>query len=64
MRKIQDETLTFRLSTGLRKQLTKFCEEHDFHSSFVVRQALGQYLQRVREAEPPPPMRWRVEGRP
>ena len=54
MRKIQDETLSFRLTTGLRKQLTNFCEEHDFHSSFVVRQALGQYLQRVRAVEPLP----------
>ena len=54
MRKIQDETLSFRLTTGLRKQLNNFCEEHDFHSSFVVRQALGQYLQRVRALEPFP----------
>jgi hypothetical protein len=54
MRKIQDETLSFRLTRGLRKQLTNFCEEHDFHSSFVVRQALGHYLQRVREAGPLP----------
>ena len=53
MRKIQNANMSFRVTTDLKKRLTKFCEENDLHGSLVIRQALAVYLKRQKEAELP-----------
>ena len=53
MRKIQNTNISFRATDDLKQQLTKFCEENDFHNSFVVRQALVLYLKRWLEEKSP-----------
>ena len=53
MRKIQNANMSFRVTTDLKKRLTKFCEENDLHGSVVVRQALAVYLKGQKEAELP-----------
>jgi predicted transcriptional regulator len=45
MRQIKKTTLQFRVPNELKQQLIKFCEEHDLHSSFVMRRVLSNYLQ-------------------
>ena len=44
MRKIQNDNITFRVTTDLKKRLTEYCLENDLHNSAVLRQALARYL--------------------
>jgi hypothetical protein len=44
MRKIQNDNITFRVTTDLKSRLTEFCLENDLHNSSVLRQALVKYL--------------------
>jgi hypothetical protein len=44
MRKIQNDNITFRVTTDLKSRLTEFCLENDLHNSAVLRQALVKYL--------------------
>ena len=45
MRKIQNDNITFRVTTDLKSRLTEFCLENDLHNSAVLRQALAQIPQ-------------------
>ena len=51
MRKIQNDNITFRVTTDLKKRLTDYCLENDCHNSVVLRQALAFYLKGQRETE-------------
>ena len=51
MRKIQNDNITFRITTDLKSRLTEFCLKNDLHNSAVLRQALAQYLRERRKAE-------------
>ena len=42
MRKIQNDNITFRVTTDLKSRLTEFCLENDLHNSAVLRQALAK----------------------
>ena len=53
MRKIQNNNITFRVTTDLKKRLTEFCLENDLHNSVVLRQALVVYLKGQRKTELP-----------
>lgn len=53
MRRIQNDNITFGVTTGLKKRLTEFCIENDLHNSAVLRQALAQYLKEQRTVELP-----------
>jgi hypothetical protein len=53
MRKIQNDNLTFRVTTDLKSRLTEFCLENDLHNSDVLRQALAKYLREQMEVELP-----------
>ena len=53
MREIKDINISFRATSKLKKELTKFCEVSDLPHSFVIRQALAVYLKRRMEAELP-----------
>jgi hypothetical protein len=44
MRKIQNDNLTFRVTTDLKSRLTEFCLENDLHNSAVLGRALTKYL--------------------
>jgi len=53
MRKIQNENITFRITTDLKSRLTEFCLENDLRNSAVLRRALSQYLREQMKAELP-----------
>ena len=53
MRKIQNDNITFRITTDFKSRLTEFCLENDLHNSAVLRQALAQYLKEQMEVELP-----------
>ena len=53
MRKIQNDNITFRVTTDLKGRLTEFCLENDLHNSAVLRQALAKYLKEQMEMELP-----------
>jgi hypothetical protein len=53
MRKIQNDNITFRVTTDLKSRLTEFCLESDLHNSAVLRQALAQYLREQMKVELP-----------
>jgi len=53
MRKIQNDNITFRVTTDLKKKLTEYCLENDLHNSAVLRQALTQYRKEQRTVELP-----------
>jgi hypothetical protein len=53
MRKIQNDNITFRVTTDLKSRLTEFCLENDLHNSAVLRQALVKYLKEQMEVELP-----------
>ena len=53
MRKIQNTTISFRVTSDLKERLTRFCEANDFHNSFVIRQALAAYMKGQMEPELP-----------
>jgi hypothetical protein len=38
IRKIQNDNITFRVTTDLKKRLTEFCLENDLHNSAVLHQ--------------------------
>ena len=53
MRKIQNDNITFRVTTDQKKRLTEYCLENDLHNSAVLRQALARYLKEQRTVELP-----------
>lgn len=53
MRKIQNENLSIRLTSNLKKRLIDFSLQHDLHTSCVIRQALALYLKEQMEPELP-----------
>lgn len=53
MRKIQNDNITFRVTTDLKSRLTEFCLENDLHNSAVLRQALAKYLKEEMEVKLP-----------
>ena len=53
IRKIQNDNITFRVTTDLKKRVTEFCLENDLHNSAVLRQALARYLKEHMTVELP-----------
>ena len=53
MRKIQNDNITFRVTTDLKCRLTEFCLENDLHNSAVLRQALVKHLREQMAVELP-----------
>jgi hypothetical protein len=53
MRKIQNDNITFRVTTDLKSRLTEFCLDNDLHNSAVLRQALAKFLKEQMEVELP-----------
>ena len=53
MRKIQNDNITFRVTTDQKKRLTEYCLENDLHNSAVLRQAIARYLKEQRTVELP-----------
>ena len=53
MRKIQNDNITFRITTDLKRRLTEYCLENDLHNPAVLRHALARYLKEQRTVELP-----------
>jgi len=56
MRRIQNDNITFRVTTDLKNRLIEFCLDNDLHDSAVLRQALAEYLKEQMVVERPRPI--------